>query len=155
MVLPRIASLLLRFLQFASAAIVLGLMAWFLDRHHHYGIGPKGREVYTIVIAAISIVGSLIWLIPTLANMLHYPFDLLMAAAWFAAFGILVDYVDDHGCGAWWSWKTRSFHDPWCSKWKAAESFAFISAISWFLSFVIGVYVFHRILDPVARRSHV
>ena len=85
----RVFSVFLRFAQFVCAAIVLGLVAFFLDRRNdnQWG-GLLGRLVYTIIIAAFSVLFSLIWLIPTASSMMHYPFDLLMSAAWFAAFGV-------------------------------------------------------------------
>lgn len=88
MIVSRVVSIFLRFGQFVCAAVVLGLVAHFLDQRNKYGIGPLGRSIYTIVIASISVLFSLVWLIPTTASMLHYPFDLLMSAAWFAAFGV-------------------------------------------------------------------
>lgn len=87
MIVSRLVSLFLRFGEFVSGAVVLGLVAWFLHEHDKWGVGPVAREIYTIVIASLSVVFSLFWMIPTTHSMLHYPFDLLMSAAWFAAFG--------------------------------------------------------------------
>lgn len=77
----------LRFGEFVCAAVVLGLMAFFLDQYDDFRVGPLGREIYTIVIACLSVLFSIVWMIPTTDSMLHYPFDFLASAAWFAAFG--------------------------------------------------------------------
>jgi hypothetical protein len=86
MMLSRAVSIFLRFGEFVCAAIVLGIMAYFLERRRSWR-GPMAREIYTVVIATLSVLFSLVWLIPTTSSMLHYPFDLLASAAWFAAFG--------------------------------------------------------------------
>jgi hypothetical protein len=87
MIISRAVSIFLRFGEFICGAVVLGLMAFFLHRYDEFHIGPLGREIYTIIIAALSVLFSLVWLIPTTSSMLHYPFDLVASAAWFAAFG--------------------------------------------------------------------
>jgi hypothetical protein len=61
-------------------------MAYFLSTRNRWR-GSLAREIYTIIIAALSVLFSLIWLIPTTASMMHYPLDLLASAAWFGAFG--------------------------------------------------------------------
>lgn len=44
-------------------------------------MGPFSSEIYTVVTAGLSVLFSLVWLIPTTGSILHYPFDLLMCAA--------------------------------------------------------------------------
>jgi len=149
MLLSRMISLFLRFGEFVTATVVMGIMAYFVHQYDKYGIGPEGREIYTLVIACLSMIFALIWLIPSTSSMLHYPMDLLLSAAWFAAFGVLENWIDRLNCG--WS----AFHwgglgrDNYCGKWKAAEAFSFISACFWFASFLLGIYVYHRVA-PVA-----
>jgi hypothetical protein len=148
MLFSRMASIFLRFGQFVSGAVVLGLMAHFVHQWDKYGIGPSGREIYTLVIAALSVLFSLIWLIPTTASMLHYPFDLVLSAAWFASFGALVNWIHKLHCGSAFHWGGLTRGD-YCGRWRASEAFAFISACFWFASFLLGVYVYHRV-TPVA-----
>jgi hypothetical protein len=62
-----------------------------------------------------------------------------------------VDYVHDASCGGIFYWGDISFRGPWCGKWKAAEAFSFIAACFWFVSFLLGVFVYHKVSrDPVA-----
>ncbi|KAF2192205.1 integral membrane protein [Zopfia rhizophila CBS 207.26] len=144
MLLSRLISLFLRFGEFASGTVVLGLTAHFLHQYDKYGIGPLGREIYTVIIASLSVLFSLVWLIPSTSSFFHYPFDLFLSAAWFAAFGVLVDWVRKLNCGGIWHWGgiTRG---SYCGQWKAAEAFSFISACFWFASFLLGVYVYHKL----------
>jgi hypothetical protein len=61
--------------------------------------------------------------------------DILISFAWFAAFGILVDYLHDLPCGSIWSWRFGG--DGICGRWKAAEAFSFLSAILWLVSAIV------------------
>lgn len=81
MIISRTISTFLRFGEFVCGAIVLGLMAYFLDKYDELHMGPFSSEIYTVVTAGLSVLFSLVWLIPTTGSILHYPFDLLMCAA--------------------------------------------------------------------------
>jgi hypothetical protein len=83
MIVSRMVSIALRAAQFVFAAIVLGLTAYFLHQRNHYGIGPLGRTIYTLVIAALSVIASLIWMIPTKSSIAGYGSDFFFTAAWF------------------------------------------------------------------------
>ncbi|KAF1841812.1 uncharacterized protein K460DRAFT_174158 [Cucurbitaria berberidis CBS 394.84] len=145
MILPRIISPLLRVAQFVCAAIVLGLTAYFLHQREKYGVGPFGRLVYSVVIAAISVVLSLIWMIPTTSSIVNYATDLLFCAAWFAAFGVLQDWYDDAlQCGSTWDWRGIGFWNGLCGQWNAAQAFSFLAAVFWFASFILGILAHHR-----------
>jgi len=150
MIVSRTVSIFLRFGEFVCAAVVLGLVAHFLNQYDETHLGPLGREIYTCIIAALSVILSIVWLIPTTSAMLHYPADLLLSAAWFAAFGVLVNWIDKVNCGGIFHWAGITIRGSYCGQWKAAEAFSFISAIFWFASFLLGVIVYHKLSrDPV------
>ncbi|OCL09559.1 hypothetical protein AOQ84DRAFT_375732 [Glonium stellatum] len=139
-------SLFLRFGEFVCAAVVMGIVAFFLHQHHKYNIGPEGREIYTEVIAVISVVLSLVWLLPFTSQFLHYPFDLIISAAWFAAFAALVNWIHRLNCGGIFHWAGLT-NGSYCGQWKAAEAFSFISACFWLASAILGWYVYHHLRD--------
>jgi len=144
MILSRVLSLFFRFGEFVSAAVVLGLIAHFLHIHHREHVGPLGREIYTTVIAALSVLVSLVWLIPFTSSFMHYPFDLLLSFGWFAAFGVLVNYIHKINCGSAFQWAGLA-HNNTCSRWKATEAFSFISACFWLASALLSMYVYHKV----------
>ncbi|KAF2658574.1 integral membrane protein [Lophiostoma macrostomum CBS 122681] len=160
MLFSRIVSVFLRFGEFVCAGVVLGLMAHLLHKYDHTHTGPLAREIYTITVAALSTLFALVWLIPTKRNLLHYPFDLLLSVAWFAAFAVLVDYIRKANCGYFFYWGDISVRNhSSCGQWKAAEAFSFIAACFWFVSFLLGVWVYHKLSEPVGtdgsrRRWH-
>ncbi|KAF2476626.1 uncharacterized protein BDR25DRAFT_309987 [Lindgomyces ingoldianus] len=151
MIVSRMVSMFLRFGELVCAAVVLGIVSHFLHQYDHFGVGPLGREIYTCVISSLSVLFSFLWLIPSTSSFLHYPFDLLLSAAWFAAFGALVNWIDRVNCGGIWNWGGITARGSYCGQWKAAEAFSFIAACFWFSSFLLGVYVYHKLSrDPVA-----
>ncbi|KAH7010719.1 hypothetical protein B0J12DRAFT_747482 [Macrophomina phaseolina] len=82
------ASLALRVAQFVCAAIVLGLCAYFLHQRDEHGLGPLGRTIYAEIIAALLVIFSLIWIIPTTSSIINYATDLFFSAAYEGCKGI-------------------------------------------------------------------
>jgi succinate dehydrogenase hydrophobic anchor subunit len=113
-------------------------MSYELHLHHesHAGDGdPFGREVYTEILSAISLLLSLVWMIPF--NIMHYPADFLLSAGWFADFAVLLIWLHKIDCGSAFGWNgIQHLHND-CTRWRASEAFAFLSAIFWFASFVL------------------
>jgi hypothetical protein len=136
MILSRLISLILRFSEFVSAAVVLGIDANFLHIHRKTHNGPLGREIYVIVLASLSTLLSLVWMLPTRSAMLHIPMDLILSFGWFAAFGVLVNYLHSSGCGSAFSWGGIT-HGGSCNQWQAAEAFSFISGCLWAASAIV------------------
>lgn len=86
---------------------------------------------------------GLIWLIPFSGGFITWGIDIFLSIAWFAAFGAMVNFT--HGaCNA------RAF--DWsgitvggtCNRWRAAQAFAFLSAIFWLVSAAVGIWFTHR-----------
>jgi hypothetical protein len=136
MILSRLLSLILRFAEFVSAAVVLGIDAHFLHVHHQTNYGPFGREVYIIILSVLALILSLVWMLPTRSAMLHVPADIIISLGWFAAFGVLVNFLKTSGCGSAFSWGGIT-HGSECNKWQAAEAFSFLSALFWLASAVV------------------
>jgi hypothetical protein len=108
MIVTRTLSLVLRFLQFLFSAIVLSLTASFLHQRNKYNAdGPFNRLIYTLVIACLSLVLALVWMVPTTNAILHWGTDLFFAAAWFAVFGLLQEWYSQMGCGSGWNWDRK------------------------------------------------
>jgi len=154
MIISRTLSIFFRFAQFVCSAVVLGIAAYFVNRWRRFGdadTSPHGRLIYTLVIAAISTLFSLLWLLPFTYTFLHYPFDFLMSAAWFAAFGLLVNWSGRAGCGRAFAW-AGLYRGGEGDRWKAAEAFSFLAACFWLASALLGMWVYHRLRrrEPVA-----
>jgi len=154
MILSRLISLCLRAAEFICAAVVIGLDAHFLYIHHKTKYGPLGREIYVIVLSSLALLLSLVWMLPTTSAMLHVPMDLIISLGWFAAFGVLVNFLHSSGCGSAFSWGGIT-HGGSCNQWQAAEAFSFISGCLWAASALIGLWVYHRVSRNRTTRTHV
>lgn len=141
-VLQDLISIILRVGEFVFACVVAGLTGDFLHEIRH-GHGGKGRFIYTEVIAALSILLSLLWLLPFAGGFIHWPVDLLLSVAWFAAFAAIVNFMRPLHCGHAFDW-SDNFGSGACGKLKADEAFAFLSAIFWLASVFVGLYYLHR-----------
>jgi hypothetical protein len=150
MSIARFIAIALRFAQFVSSAIVLGLTAYFLHKYEQTSIGPFPRLVYSVVIAALSIWVSILWMALPTATFVHCVTDLLFCAAWFVVFGLLQDYYDDEiECGSIWKWGSIDVTNNYCGQWNAAQAFSFLVAVFWFVSFIVGIMAWSRNRAPV------
>jgi Membrane-associating domain len=134
---------------------VVGLVSHFLAQYDNVQVGPHGREIYTDCVAAISMVISLIWLLPFTWTFMHYPLDFLLSFAWFAAFGALYSWIHINGikCLGYFSifhWDGVE-HTDYCHQWMTAEAFCFMSGVFWLISALLvswhPVSRFVRVVD--------
>ncbi|PGH03122.1 hypothetical protein AJ79_07449 [Helicocarpus griseus UAMH5409] len=142
-VVSRLVSIILRIGEIGFAAVVAGIIGNDLAVFDDPGEFPEARWIYTIVIAAISILLGILWLVPFAETFALWPGDLLTSFAWFASFGILVDALNKVNCGKVFNWGEIT-DDGLCPRWKAAEAFAFLSAIFWLVSAITGVWFTYR-----------
>jgi len=140
MVLANMISIILRLGELAFAAIVAGLTGVYLASQKGASSWSLGRFIYTEVVAGLSIIFAIIWLIPFSSSFIHWPADFFISVMWFAVFGLLVSWLDG-GCGNIFNWDGITINDNnTCSQWKANIAFAFLSAILWLVSAILGVY---------------
>lgn len=133
----RLVNIILRAAQLVFAAIVAGITGWVLARSgkHTHGFG---RFVYTEVIAGITILVALLWLIPLSSAFVNWPFDIFVSICWFVAFGLLVNLIGD-SCGSVFNWNNVSPTGDSCGKFKADIAFSFLLAICFLASALIGL----------------
>ncbi|KAI0386829.1 marvel domain-containing protein [Hypomontagnella monticulosa] len=139
MILTDIFSMILRLAELAFAAIVAGINGEYLHAVKDTDSWDQGRFIYTEVVAGIAIFLSIIWLFPFAGSFVHWPVDILISICWFVAFGLLVNFLNGT-CGYVFDWDNVSFRrGDQCGKWKAIIAFAFVSAICWLVSAIIGI----------------
>ncbi|KAL2196584.1 membrane-associating domain-containing protein [Corynascus similis CBS 632.67] len=144
MILADLLSIVLRLAELAFAAIVAGLNGDYLNSVHDADSWQLGRQIYTEVVAGVSILFAIVWLFPFSGSFIHWPADFIISVAWFVAFGLLVDWLDGN-CGDVFDWDGISFRGTAsCSQWKATIAFAFLSAICWLASAILGIYWVRR-----------
>ncbi|KAI0205830.1 marvel domain-containing protein [Astrocystis sublimbata] len=154
MALARLVSPILRIAELVFATIVAGINGQYLHLARGASSWSLGRFIYTEVVAGIAIFFSLIWLIPFSSGFVHWPIDFVISVTWFAAFGLLVDYFGG-SCGGVFNWDNLHIvRGDQCGKWKAVWAFAFLSAICWLVSAIVGLlWVHDRERRTYERRS--
>jgi hypothetical protein len=138
-----ILSILLRIGELAFAAVVAGLTGSYLHSIQNVSAFNKWRFIFTEVIAALSMLLALLWLLPFTATYIHWPIDFLLFALWMIAFGLLVQFIGPLDCGSVFYWGDITQQGT-CQRWKADVAFAFLSAIFWLASALLGLWFLHR-----------
>jgi hypothetical protein len=140
MILTSLFSIILRLGELAFAAIVAGITGDYLNSVRNTSSRELGRFIYTEVVAGLAILLSIIWLFPFSGSFIHWPVDIIISVGWFAAFGLLVNWLDG-SCGYVFDWSGISLHgNNTCPEWKADIAFCFLSAIFWLVSAIVGIY---------------
>lgn len=98
MILAELCSIILRLAELVFAAIVAGLNGNYLHSVEGVDAWDIKRFIYTEVVAGLSILLAIIWLIPFSSSFIHWPADLILSVCWFVSFGLLVEYLDG-SCG--------------------------------------------------------
>ncbi|OKL64539.1 hypothetical protein UA08_00662 [Talaromyces atroroseus] len=154
-VISRLFSVILRVAELACATVVAGIIGYYLHEwtNDHLDAWAEGRWIYTEVVAGLSLLLGLLWLIPFAHTFFIWPIDIILSLAWFASFGLLVNALGDINCGGAFSWGGIT-HNDICGRWRAAEAFSFLSAIFWLVSGILGIYFVWRVDRRSARRGN-
>jgi len=145
MILSDILSLLLRLGELAFAAIVAGITGSYLHAAQGASAWDLGRFIYTEVVAGLSILLAIIWLFPFSGSFIHWPVDFIISVAWWVSFGLLVNLIGD-SCGYIFNWngiQVQGQGDT-CPQQKANIAFAFLSALFWLVSALLGIFWVRR-----------
>src|SRR5882757_7478395 len=87
----KVASFCLRVGELICAAIVAGILGYYLHLIDQANASVNGRIIYAEVIAGISILFSLILMIPFKFSFWAFPLDFVLFICWMVAFGLLID----------------------------------------------------------------
>jgi len=142
-----LVSLLLRVGELAFSATVAGLTGEYLHQRRGARASTHKRHIYTIVVAAISILFSLLFLLPFLASFAKWPVDLILFVLWIVAFALLADFNGDNSCGSIWRWGNVTARNQ-CGKYKANMAFSFLAAIFFLAS---AILVSLRLLSRLSK----
>ncbi|KAK4104348.1 hypothetical protein N658DRAFT_420112 [Parathielavia hyrcaniae] len=154
MIFADLLSMVLRLAELAFAAIVAGLNGDYLHSVRGADSWQLGRHIYAEVVAGLSILFAIIWLFPFSGSFVHWPVDFAISVAWFVAFGLLVDWLNG-SCGDVFDWRGIDFDGTAsCSQFKATIAFAFLSAICWLVSAILGIYWVRRHTRAPADSAH-
>lgn len=86
-----VLSVILRIWELSCAVIVTGIVGQYLHYLDLANAQPSARIVYTIVIAGISILVSIIFMPPLKYSFYGFIIDAILGVCWMVAFGLLVN----------------------------------------------------------------
>ena len=88
---------------------------------------------YSLVLSTVSFMLSFVFLHP-FPYAHFYAIDLFVSGNWFLMFALLQRYyADQASCSEGGEWERKT-----CGVWSAAIAFAFLGAVAWFVSFLVG-----------------
>lgn len=142
-VISRLVSIPLRIGEIAFAGVVVGILANHFARHSSTDNWPRARFIYTMVVGCLSLLLGVIWLIPFSGGFTTFAVDIFLSLCWFAAFGLMVDWNRDvcNSNAFDWGGITRGGQ---CNRWRAVSAFAFLSAVFWLVSALVGIWFTRR-----------
>ncbi|KAK4184142.1 hypothetical protein QBC35DRAFT_541050 [Podospora australis] len=152
------AILVLRLFELVCSVICLGLLGRFL--HLASEVPDRwtdGRLVYAIVVASISTLFSIVFILPFLYSCLAFPADFVLFIMWLVAFSLLAarsgscntDYYWNYWGYYWGRWWVNPFWGGWgyggpCSSWRALLAFSFMASMAYLVSSILGGIVIKR-----------
>lgn len=93
----KILLVLLRLGELACGSIVLGIIGHFFWTTSVGGvIEPDGRLVYAAVIAALTVIASLVFIVPLAFSFWAFPLDFFLFFAWLVVFCVLITVSPDY-----------------------------------------------------------
>ncbi|PLB51672.1 hypothetical protein P170DRAFT_506619 [Aspergillus steynii IBT 23096] len=151
---------ILRVGELISAAVVVGILAGY-EHLVHRGDGPQsGRIIYSLVIACITLLFSILLLTPFHCTFYFFALDFIFFVCWMVGFGLMANLTASDGCDSRWIWYNWGYYwggyydttpldevspvlvgTGYCPRWRANLAFAFIGGILWLLSAILGLYV--------------
>ncbi|KAH6871137.1 hypothetical protein B0T10DRAFT_500793 [Thelonectria olida] len=156
----KIVSVILRFIEFSCAVIVLGLLSRLAYMLSIAGVNMDGRLVYTMVVAGIGIAYSIIFCLPFDALFTGFALDFILFIMWLVAFCLLETKTKSHTCSATWYYNYWGYYwghywtvgpagrvninQAGCAQWRTVLAFSFIAWFFHLISGILGVYVFRH-----------
>lgn len=87
----QVFSVVFRIFEFVAAAIIVGFLAKYFNLIHSVNGTADSRVIYAISIASISVVASLIFVLPLRYSFSVFPLDLALFICWIVCFAFLID----------------------------------------------------------------
>ncbi|KAK4161317.1 hypothetical protein QBC43DRAFT_346660 [Cladorrhinum sp. PSN259] len=141
--------------ELACGAIVMGLLGRLFYLMDQAGIiEPNGRLIYAAVVAGVTILQSLIFIIPLPYSYWIWPLDFILFIAWIVAFSLLISLTGGDTCSGWFNDYWGYYWGRWylvgpvgldvnrtgCPSWRGTLAFSFIAAFIYLVSGFLGLY---------------
>ncbi|KAK4643941.1 hypothetical protein QC761_0047500 [Podospora bellae-mahoneyi] len=157
----RVLLVLCRLGELVCGAVVLGLLGQAFSLINDAGVlEPEGRLIYTAVVASLTMIDSLIFIVPFAYSYWSFLLDFILFVLWIVAFGLLESALQTkltgiHTCSSFWfnyywgyywgRWYVRGppgMDINWtgCNAWRTVLAFSFIASMIYLANGFLGVY---------------
>lgn len=147
----KVVSVLLRFFELCSAAIIAGVVGHFIYLVNQGDGHINSKLLFTIALAGISLFFSILFIFPFRWTFWAFPLDFAIFVMWMVSFGLLEDLGGGHACNAYWQWNYWGYYwggywtypntvneavvnSAGCNQWRTTMAFIFLGGITWLLS---------------------
>ncbi|KAK3306219.1 uncharacterized protein B0T15DRAFT_221934 [Chaetomium strumarium] len=148
----------LRIFQLICSVIVLGILARFVHRVSAAGGSHDGRVIYGLVVASISTLFALVFIVPLLYSFLVFPFDFALFVMWLVLFCLLITRSGTSVCSSSWFcnywgyywggfWRNPFFNgntSAGCGHWRTSLAFSFMAMVAFLVTSILGAWVVSR-----------
>lgn len=118
--------------------IVTGIIGFYIHPYAQKKVWPAKRFIFAEVWACISIVVSIVWVVPSLSDRIPWLADFSLSVGWWISFALILktDYIATT-CGKFFSMPPND--NGFCRNWKSVEAFCFLSGVAWFVTGLFGI----------------
>ncbi|KAK5658984.1 hypothetical protein OQA88_1070 [Cercophora sp. LCS_1] len=156
MAASKVFSVFLRAGELVCATIVLGILANFISRANTASVYLDGRITYGLIVACISVVVSIVCMVPFTFAFAVWPLDFILFVLWLVVFILFEVLTGINTCNAVWYYSYWGYYwgsfwrtpvivtGPWsigwsgCSAWKAVLAWSFIASMGYLMSSILA-----------------
>ncbi|TVY43994.1 hypothetical protein LSUB1_G001764 [Lachnellula subtilissima] len=168
----QVISVIFRLFELIAGSVVAGMVGEYLHYVSEAHDSPSHDMVYTVAIAGISIVVSLVCMPPLKYAFYGFLLDAALFICWMVAFGLLVNLKGGVGCESDWCYSNWGYYwggyynyypvssvtaqgvgNSACGKLRAAIAWNFIGGWFWLLSALLGLYVVLRFRNEKKKNA--
>ncbi|KAK0736322.1 hypothetical protein B0T21DRAFT_383891 [Apiosordaria backusii] len=152
----KVLLVLLRLGELVCGAVVLGLLGRAFYLINDAGVlEPEGRLIYAAVVASLTILDSLVFIVPFAYSYWSFPLDFIFFVLWIVAFGLLESLTGIQTCysswfnnywgyywGSWYYVSPPGIDIDWtgCNAWRTVLAFSFIASMIYLANGFLGLY---------------
>jgi len=167
----KVFSVILRVGELASSVIVLGIAGHFLWQIGRANSYADAHLIFAIVVASISTVVSILFMVPFSLSFFAFPIDLILFVLWLVTFILLEILTGANTCDSVWYYSYWGYYwggfwrtpfivtGPWDIGWAGCSSlicvlaFSFIASLGYLCSCILGLYVTVKYREEKKKRT--
>lgn len=121
-----------------TSQVVTAIIGYYLYPYSQSKTWPAKRFIFAETWAGLSIILSVLWLVPSMAHKIPWLADFVTSVGWWTSFGLIIQAIGQQlNCGGFFT--SNPDDGGLCRNWKTVEAFCFISGIAWIVTGLFGI----------------